>query len=66
MDKGKDDHVLYHVLRSGDDGVDLDSAESYQELSNNAIADTLGASEKYDLDIGFFKELGASALTDKC
>lgn len=28
------------------------------------ISNTLGALKKYDLDIGFFKELGASALTD--
>ena len=41
-DKGKDDHVLYHVLCSGDDGIDLDSAESFQELSKNAIAETFG------------------------
>jgi len=58
MDKGKDDHVLYHVLRSGDDGVDLDSAESYQELSNNAIADTFG--DLYDKEIE--RALGKSAL----
>jgi 7-cyano-7-deazaguanine synthase len=31
----------------------------------HAVADALGALKKYDLDIGFFKELGASALTDK-
>jgi len=31
----------------------------------HAIADAIGAGNRYDLDIGFFKELGASALTDK-
>ena len=39
--------------------------EKKEREAFHAIADTLGATEKYDLDIGFFKELGASALTDK-
>ena len=38
--------------------------EKKEREAFHAIADTLGALEKYDLDIGFFKELGASALTD--
>ena len=38
--------------------------EKKERESFHAIADTLGALKKYDLDIGFFKELGASALTD--
>ena len=39
--------------------------EKKEREAFHAIADTIGAIEKYDLDIGFFKELGASALTDK-
>ena len=31
----------------------------------NNICEALHVSQKYNLDIGFFKELGASALTDK-
>ena len=38
--------------------------EQKEREAFHAIADTLGATNKYDLDIGFFKELGASALTD--
>lgn len=49
MDKGKDDHVLYHVLCSSDDGIGHDSAESFQELSKNAIADTYG--DLYDKEV---------------
>ncbi len=39
--------------------------EKKEREAFHAIADTIGAAGKYDLDIGFFKELGASALTDK-
>ncbi len=39
--------------------------EKKEREAFHAIADTLGATNKYDLDIGFFKELGASALTDR-
>jgi len=39
--------------------------EKKEREAFHAIANTIGALEKYDLDIGFFKELGASALTDK-
>ena len=49
MDKGNDDHVLYHVLFKGDDGIELNSAENYQELENNAIADTFG--NLYDKEV---------------
>ncbi len=39
--------------------------EKKEREAFHAIAHTIGAVSKYDLDIGFFKELGASALTDK-
>lgn len=39
--------------------------EKKEREAFHAIADKMGALKKYDLDIGFFKELGASALTDK-
>jgi len=39
--------------------------ETKEREAFHVIADTLGATNKYDLDIGFFKELGASALTDR-
>ncbi|WP_345973949.1 7-cyano-7-deazaguanine synthase QueC [Sulfurimonas sp. HSL3-7] len=39
--------------------------EKKEREAFHAIADAIGALKKYDLDIGFFKELGASALTDK-
>ncbi len=39
--------------------------EKKEREAFHAIADTIGALNKYDLDIGFFKELGASALTDR-
>ena len=49
MDKGKEDHVLYHVLCKEDGGIYRDSAERYQELNKNAIADTFG--ELYDKEV---------------
>lgn len=49
MDKGKDDHVRYHVLFGGNDGVEIDSAETYQELNMNSIAETFG--DLYDKEI---------------
>jgi energy-coupling factor transporter ATP-binding protein EcfA2 len=49
MDKGKGDHVRYHVLFRGKNGVEIDSAESYQELNMNSIAETFG--ELYDKEI---------------
>jgi len=39
--------------------------EKKEREAFHAIADAIGAGNRYDLDIGFFKELGASALTDK-
>ncbi len=39
--------------------------EKKEREAFHAIAHTIGATNRYDLDIGFFKELGASALTDK-
>jgi 7-cyano-7-deazaguanine synthase len=39
--------------------------EKREREAFHAIADAIGALNRYDLDIGFFKELGASALTDK-
>jgi len=49
MDKGKDDHVIYHVLYRDNDQVNIDSAESYQALNVNSIADTF--SDLYDKEI---------------
>jgi len=49
MDKGKDDHVRYHVLFGGNKGVEIDSAETYQELNMNSIAETFG--DLYDKEI---------------
>ena len=49
IDEGKEDHVRYHVLYNGDDGVEIDSADRYQELDINSIADTYG--ELYDHEI---------------
>ena len=43
-----------------------DQRTQAKELASfDAICDALHVSKKYSLDIGFFKELGASALTDK-
>jgi len=39
--------------------------ESKELASFHAIADALDVSQKYILDLDFFKQLGASALTDK-
>jgi len=39
--------------------------EKKEREAFHAIADSIGAVSRYDLDIGFFKELGASALTDR-
>lgn len=50
MDKGKADHVRYHVLFRGGNGVESDSAKSYQELNTNSIAETFG--DLYDKEIG--------------
>jgi len=58
MDKGKDDHVRYHVLCSGDDGIEHDSAESYQELKKNSIVDTFG--DLYDKEVE--RALGKSEI----
>ena len=39
--------------------------EIKEKAAFHLIADAVQAPSRYDLDIGFFKELGASALTDK-
>jgi 7-cyano-7-deazaguanine synthase len=39
--------------------------ENKEKICFEAICNALHVSKRYDLDIGFFKELGASALTDK-
>jgi energy-coupling factor transporter ATP-binding protein EcfA2 len=49
MDKGKDDHVRYHVLFIRNDEAESDSADSYQELNMNSIAETFG--DLYDKEI---------------
>ncbi len=49
INKRKGDHVLYHALHSTDGVIDIESAESYQELNMNSIADTFG--ELYDKEI---------------
>jgi len=49
MDKGKDDHVRYHVLFKGSDGIESDSADSYQELNVNSIVETFG--DLYDKEV---------------
>lgn len=49
VDQNKDDHVSYHVLYRGENGVEIDSADRYQELDMNSIADTY--SDLYDHEI---------------
>ena len=51
MDKGKDDHVRFHVLsREGDSGaMAIHSTDDYDQLSNTGIAKTF--SELYDAEI---------------
>ncbi len=41
MDKGKEDHVLFHALyRDGDGSIKVDSVDDYRAIKPNAIADT--------------------------
>jgi hypothetical protein len=49
MDKGKDDHVRFHVLKSSHDGVAVESADSYQAIPETAIANAF--SDLYDAEI---------------
>lgn len=49
LDKGKDDHVRFHVLKQGDSGVRVETADSYQTIPEHAIANTF--SELYDAEI---------------
>ena len=51
MDKGKEDHVRYHVLDNNDSakGVRVSSTDEYSQLSKNAISNTFA--ELYDAEI---------------
>jgi len=49
MDKGKDDHVRFHVLKQSDSGVRVEAADSYQSIPEHAIANTF--SDLYDAEI---------------
>lgn len=51
MDKGKEDHVRFHVLvhRANGDGVTIHSTDDYSRLSDTGIAKTF--SELYDAEI---------------
>ncbi|MCC5808697.1 MAG: AAA family ATPase [Opitutales bacterium] len=49
MDKGKADSIRYHVLYQGNDGVEIDSADRYQDLDVNSITETYG--KLYDHEI---------------
>jgi ABC-type lipoprotein export system ATPase subunit len=51
MDKGKDDHVRFHVLAREDDSgaMAIHSTDDYDQLSNTGIAKTF--SELYDAEI---------------
>lgn len=49
MDKGKDDHVYFHVLKQSDSGVRVDTADSYQAIPEHSIANTF--SDLYDAEI---------------
>lgn len=51
MDKGKDDHVRFHVLYRDADSreLKLESTDNYREISPNAIANTF--SDLYDSEI---------------
>jgi len=49
MDKGKDDHVFFHVLKQSDSGVRVETTDSYQAIPENAIASTY--SDLYDAEI---------------
>ncbi len=41
IDKNKDDHILFHTLYRDNNGViNINSAENYQSITPNAIADT--------------------------
>ena len=51
MDKGKDDHVRFHVLarEDGSEAMAIHSTDDYDQLSNTGIAKTF--SELYDAEI---------------
>ena len=49
MDKGKDDHVCFHVLKQSDSGVRVETADSYQAIPEQAIANTF--SDLYEAEI---------------
>lgn len=55
-DKGKDDHVRFHLLKQDGGGVSVESADSYQSIPENAIANTF--SDLYDAEIK--RSLGVS------
>lgn len=50
MDKGKGDHVRFHILRcNGDDNIRLESVDDYRSIPDNAISNTF--STLYDEEI---------------
>lgn len=49
MDKGKGDHIRFHVMKLTDHGVSVKAADSYQNIPEHSIANTF--SELYDEEI---------------
>lgn len=46
---GKGDHIRFHALSKQEEGITIQSADSYKDLDNNAIANTF--SDLYDEEI---------------
>ncbi len=58
LNKGKDDHILYHALSRDNSGnISIQTANNYKQLDTNAIATTF--SDLYDAEID--RSLGGSA-----
>lgn len=49
MDKGKDDHVRFHVLKWSHDRIETETTDSYLSLPENTITNTF--SDLYDAEI---------------
>lgn len=49
IDKGMDDHIVYHGLHMKDGDVNIESADDYKQLNANAIANTFA--DLYDAEI---------------